>query len=87
MNSNPSRPDHQGGSRVGSMQQATRNILGIGVGLLAALLMLNAVIGYRQTNALYDQSQRLIHTLNVEKSLDRLLQTVTNAETGQPDTC
>ena len=65
------------------MQQATRNILAIGVALLAALLMVNATLGYRQIGALYDQSQRVIHTLNVQNALGRLLQTVTNAETGQ----
>ena len=65
------------------MQQATRNILAIGVGLLAALLVVNATIGYRQIGELYDQSQSVIHTLKVENALARLLQTVTNAETGQ----
>ncbi len=65
------------------MQQATRNFLAIGVGLLAALLTANAMLGYRQVGQLYDQSQWVIHTLKVEKTLEQLLQAVTNAETGQ----
>ena len=65
------------------MQLATRNILGIGIGLLAALLLANAVIGYRQINELFEQSQRVIHTQKVENSLAHLLQAMTDAETGQ----
>ena len=53
------------------MQLATRNILGIGVGLLAALLVVIATIGYRQINELYDQSQWVSHTLQVENALGR----------------
>ena len=70
-------------SKVGGMQQVTRNFLGIGVGLLVALLVVNATIGYRRTNELYDQSQQVIHTLNVENALAQLMQHVTDAETGQ----
>ncbi|HEX4144668.1 MAG TPA: CHASE3 domain-containing protein [Pirellulales bacterium] len=65
------------------MQQATRNIIGIGVGLLAILLVINAALGYRQINELFDQSQLVIHTQKVENALARLLQAVTDAETGQ----
>lgn len=65
------------------MQQSTRNLLTVGIGVLAALLVVNAAIGYRQIEALYGQSEGVIHTLKVETALDSLLQAVTDAETGQ----
>jgi PAS domain S-box-containing protein len=65
------------------MHQATRKIVGVGIGLLAVLLLVNATIGYRQINQLFEQSQWVIHTQKVENALARLLQGMTDAETGQ----
>jgi len=65
------------------MHQATRNIVGVGIGLLAVLLLVNATIGYRQINQLFEQSQWVIHTQKVENALAQLLQGMTDAETGQ----
>jgi PAS domain S-box-containing protein len=65
------------------MQQSTRNILGIAIGVLTVLMVANAGIAYRQTQRLFDQSALVTHTLEVDDKLGQLLQTITNAETGQ----
>jgi PAS domain S-box-containing protein len=70
-------------SAVQAMHRSTRNILGIAIAVLSGLLLANAGIAYRQTQRLYDQSDLVVHTLTVDNALGHLLQTMTNAETGQ----
>ena len=65
------------------MQQSTRNILGIAIAVLTGLLVFNASVAWRQTQRLYDQSDLVAHTPKVDAALAHLLQTLTNAETGQ----
>jgi PAS domain S-box-containing protein len=55
----------------------------IGLGLIVVLLLVNAGIAYRNTRQLHTDAYWVAHTHEVLESLDDLLSTVKDAETGQ----
>jgi PAS domain S-box-containing protein len=55
----------------------------IGIGLLVALLLLNAGLMYQNTQQLYDSADRVTHAHQVLDALDAVLSSATDAETGQ----
>ncbi len=59
------------------------NWLSIGLGLISALLLVNAGIAYRNTRQLHNEGFWVAHTHEVLASLDDVLSTVKDAETGQ----
>src|SRR5579884_685851 len=59
------------------------NLPFLGLGLLAALLLGNAWISYRNTRQLDEDAAWVAHTHEVLDSLRGLLSTVKDAETGQ----
>ena len=65
------------------MRPKTRTWLFVGVGLLLALVVVNAGTEYRQTKELHEDAAWVSHTHQVIAALDELLSTVKDAETGQ----
>jgi len=55
----------------------------IGLGVIVALLLVNAGIAYQNTRRLHNDGYWVAHTHEVLDSLDDLLSTVKEAETGQ----
>ena len=65
------------------MNRAFSKWLVIGLGLIVVLLLVNAGIAYRNTRQLHNDAYWVAHTHEVLNSLDELLTTVLDAETGQ----
>ena len=65
------------------MEKPTRNWLIIGLGVLAALLVINAAVAYQKTWQLHDQTAWVGHTHEVHDALEQLISTIKDAETGQ----
>lgn len=55
----------------------------LGTIVLIGFLCANAFVAHRQTTKLHDNAALVTHTQNVLMSLERLMATITNAETGQ----
>ncbi len=65
------------------MDQKFDRSLAVAVGVLAALLILNAGLCYRNTRDVNERAGWVAHTLEVEDALADLKATVTNAETNE----
>jgi signal transduction histidine kinase len=57
--------------------------IAVGFGLLAALILVNAGLEYRNTRQLHDDAARVAHTYEVLDALGDLLSVAKDAETGQ----
>jgi PAS domain S-box-containing protein len=55
----------------------------IGLGVIVALLVVNAAVAYRNTRQLHGNAYHVARAHDVLESLDRLLSTMQDAETGQ----
>jgi PAS domain S-box-containing protein len=55
----------------------------IGLGVVVALLLVDAVVGYENTRQLHTDAAAVAHTYEVLGALDELLSTMKDAETGQ----
>ena len=55
----------------------------IGIGMVIAMMVVNAGVAYRETQLLHDDSQRVAHSHEVRFALGEVLSIVKDAETGQ----
>src|SRR6202043_3674398 len=55
----------------------------VGIGLVVALLVVNAGLAYRNTRQLHEDAGRVAHTHEVLDLTSDLLRTLVDAETGQ----
>ncbi|MHB1421590.1 MAG: CHASE3 domain-containing protein [Gemmataceae bacterium] len=65
------------------MERAFDVGIAAGFGLLAALIVVNAGLGYRNTRQLHEDASQVAHTHEVLDALGDLLSSVKDAETGQ----
>lgn len=65
------------------MDQKLDRGLTLAVAILAALLLLNAAVSYRNTRVLNDRASWVVHTLEVQEALADVRNTLTTAEAGQ----
>ena len=69
--------------RTGMLGRSLDRSVLAGVALVVFLLVLNAVLGYRNTHQLSEDASWVAHTHEVLESLDDLLFAVRDAETGR----
>jgi PAS domain S-box-containing protein len=65
------------------MKWSTEKKIAVGIALVLAVLVINALISYRATRRLIDNNQWVTHTHEVLTELEATLSTVKDAETGQ----
>ena len=65
------------------MRKASRIWIAIGMGLLAAILAINAGVAYQNTRRVHDSAAQVAHTHEVMDALESLFSTIKDAETGQ----
>jgi PAS domain S-box-containing protein len=65
------------------MERSRTRQINIGIGAALALLLLNAVVSYRNILRLMDNERRVSHTHLVLANLEQTLSTLKDAETGQ----
>jgi len=68
---------------VGSDLSIRSRGLLMGIGLLVAMIVVNASIDFRQTRELHDESAQVIRTQDIIAALDDVVSAVKDAETGQ----
>jgi CHASE3 domain sensor protein len=61
----------------------TKSVVGIAVGVSSLVLVVAGVIAYRATAQLANTSEAVVRAKELELSLERLLSTIRDAETGQ----
>src|SRR5215831_16355826 len=65
------------------MAQSVENKIKIGVGIVLAALIANAALSYRATRILINNDRLVFHTHPVLTSLEVVLSTLKDAETGE----